>query len=267
MDTDCRKIVLVDDKPSFRSTIKLLLRKIGGNRITAEFGSGTEFLENLLSVDADIVFMDIEMPGITGIETTRRALQIRPELTIIGLSLYDEPEYIEKLIDAGARGYLLKLGDNFSLMETMIKFPKAEIFYSKEIAPDVVKKPPVKKRIVIVEWSEGTRFITEYTLANQGYDVFSYTDAETALQNLDADSPDLIVADYSLPGTDGLSFFECVRQNSNFANVKAILLSLKTDDEVMRRGAALGVNEVLRKPFTAIALTLGVEKALYGSAQ
>lgn len=267
MDTDCRKIVLVDDKPSFRSTIKLLLRKIGGNKITAEFGSGTEFLENLLSVDVDIVFMDIEMPGITGIEATRMALEVRPELTIIGLSLYDEPEYIEKLIDAGARGYLLKLGDNFSLMETIIKFPKAEIFYSKEIAPTVVKKPPVKKRIVIVEPSEGTRFITEYTLANQGYEVFSYADAESALQNLTIDNPDLIVVDYTLPDTDGLSLLERVRQNNDFANVKAILLSLKTNDEVMQRGKELSVNEILRKPFTAIALTLGVEKAIYGSAQ
>ena len=128
-----RKIVLVDDKSSYRSTTKLLLRKIGGCRVTAEFSSGIEFLENIDTIDADIVFMDIEMPGINGIEATRRALKVCPDLTIIGLSLYDEPAYIEKLIDAGARGYLLKLGDNLSLIETIIKFPNAEIFYSKEI--------------------------------------------------------------------------------------------------------------------------------------
>ena len=262
MDTE-RKIVLVDDKPAFRSTIKLLLRKIGGNRITAEFNSGIEFLENLLSVDADIIFMDIEMPGITGIEATRRALQLRPELTIIGLSLYDEPTYIEKLIDAGARGYLLKLGDNFSLIETIIKFPKAEIFYSKEIAPEVVKKPPVKRHIVIVEPSEGTRFILEYTLTNQGYEVYSYPDAEEALKNIKLDNPDLIIADIALSESDGLSYIAKVRNIKEFASAKVILLSVKVDDEIMSRASSLSVCNVLRKPFTAIALTQGVEKALY----
>ena len=262
MNTECRKIVLVDDKMSFRSTIKLLLRKVGGSTITAEFGSGAEFLENINSVDADIVFMDIEMPGISGIETTRRALKIRPELTIIGLSLYDEPAYIEKLIDAGARGYLLKLGDNFSLMETIIKFPKAEIFYSKEITPGV-KKPPVKKRIVIVEGSEGTRFITEYTLTNQGYQVFSYAEGGAAVQNLKDDKPDLIIADYSLPDTNGLDFAERVREDSDFNDTKIILLSIKTDNEIMQRASSLSVTSVLRKPFTAIALTTEVEKSLY----
>ena len=262
METE-RKIVLVDDKPSYRSTTKLLLLKIGGCRVTAEFSSGIEFLENVDTVDADIVFMDIEMPGINGIEATKRALKVCPDLTIIGLSLYDEPAYIEKLIDAGARGYLLKLGDNLSLIETIIKFPNAEIFYSKEIASEVVKQPPVKKRIMIVEPSDGTRFITEYTLNNRGYEVFSYSDADAALQNLASAAPDLIITDYTLSSTDGFTFIEKVRQNSKFANVKCILLSIKTDPDVMKRADSLMVNEVLRKPFTAITLNQGVEKAIY----
>ena len=262
METE-RKIVLVDDKQSYRSTTKLLLRKIGGCRITAEFSSGIEFLENIDTVDADIVFMDIEMPGINGIEATKRALKVCPDLTIIGLSLYDEPTYIEKLIDAGARGYLLKLGDNLSLIETIIKFPNADIFYSKEIASEVVKQPPAKKRIMIVEPSDGTRFITEYTLMNRGYEVFSYSDADVALQNLESVAPDLIITDYSLSSTDGFTFIERVRQNTNFATVKCILLSIKTDADVMKHAGSLMVNEVLRKPFTATTLNQGVEKAIY----
>ena len=116
---------------------------------------------------------------------------------------------------------------------------------------------------MIVEPSDGTRFITEYTLMNRGYEVFSYSDADVALQNLESVAPDLIITDYSLSSTDGFTFIERVRQNTNFATVKCILLSIKTDADVMKHAGSLMVNEVLRKPFTATTLNQGVEKAIY----
>ena len=256
-----RKIVLVDDKPSFRSTTKLLLRKIGGCRVTAEFSSGAEFVDNIASVDADLVFMDIEMPGINGIEATRRALAERPELTIIGLSLYDEPTYIEKLIDAGARGYLLKLGDNFSLIETIIKFPTAEIFYSKEIAPNVVKQPPTKKRIVIVEPSQGTRFITEYTLSNRGYDVYAYPSATEAKENLNQINPDLVIADFTITDADVIDFCSEIQSKSS---AKCVIMCMKTDEDFLSRVKEAKIAGVLKKPFTGSGLLEMSEKVIYG---
>ena len=65
----------------------------------------------------DIVFMDIEMPHMDGIRATKKAIQKYPDLVIIGLSLYENKAYIDSLINAGARGYLLKLFDNFELLE------------------------------------------------------------------------------------------------------------------------------------------------------
>ena len=261
MDTE-RKIVLVDDKPSFRSTTKLLLRKIGGCKVTSEYNSGNEFLNNIKNIDADIVFMDIEMPGINGIETTRRALEIRPELTIIGLSLYDEPTYIKNLIEAGARGYLLKLGDNLSLIETMLKYPNAEIFYSKEIASQDIKRQASKRRVIIVEASEGTRFITEFTLSNCGYEVSSYPDTDSALKAIPMISPDLIIADYNTIGNN-FKFFKTVHAIFEASQSGLILMSTKTDDEIVAEAHTFGVNHILKKPFTGSGLVEMAEKVIY----
>jgi len=261
METE-RKIVLVDDKPSFRSTTKLLLRKIGGCKVTGEYNSGNEFLQDINIIDADIVFMDIEMPGINGIETTRRALKTRPDLMIIGLSLYDEPEYIKNLIEAGARGYLLKLGDNLSLIETMLKYPKAEIFYSKEIASPDVKRNVSKHRVAIVEASEGTRFITEYTLSNCGYEVYSYPDTESALKAIPSIIPDLVIADYNTIGNN-FSFFKTVRAFFEASHAGLMLISSKSDENLIAEAHTFGVDNILKKPFTGNGLMAMAEKVIY----
>ncbi|MCQ2973782.1 MAG: response regulator [Bacteroidales bacterium] len=259
---DIRNIILVDDKPSFRNTTKLLLRKIGNNKVVAEYSCGEDFLADIDNIEADIIFMDIEMPGINGIETTKRALKKRPNLLIIGLSLYDEPTYIDKLIEVGAKGYLLKLSDNYSLIDTILKYPTSEIFYSEEIAPDYAKKESVKKKILIVDDVDGTRFILEYTLQNQGYDVVSYSSAQEAIKNISEIKPDLIISDYYMPDIDGIEFVSKIRNISDLENTPIILLSIKIDNEIQTQCNQLKITSIIKKPFTGKKLIEAVENVM-----
>jgi len=128
-----KRIILVDDKPVYRNAVKMLLNKIGDVEIVAEASNGIEFLNLIETCEADIVFMDIEMPEMNGIEATRKALEKKPDLVIIGLSMYEHEKYIDELLAAGAKGYLLKLSDNTSVFKTIFNFPNAEIFFSNEI--------------------------------------------------------------------------------------------------------------------------------------
>lgn len=105
------KIALVDDHTLFRTGLAGLLSQHDGFEVVADVGSGEEFLGMLPSLDVDVVFMDISMPGIDGAETTRRALAERPDLRIVTLSMYGDEHYYTRMMESGASGFLLKDSD------------------------------------------------------------------------------------------------------------------------------------------------------------
>lgn len=102
------KILLVDDHTLFRNGLKMLLDTLPGYEVIGEASNGREFLELIAKFDYDIVFLDIEMPEINGIEAAKRAIELKPELKIITLSMYGDEEYYDQMVDAGAKGFLLK---------------------------------------------------------------------------------------------------------------------------------------------------------------
>ncbi len=108
--TPCR-IFLVDDHALFRSGLRGLLDRRKEYCVVGEAGDGQEFLSQLLATDIDVVFMDISMPVMGGIEATQRALEIRPELKIITLSMFGDENYYAGMVEAGAKGFLLKDSD------------------------------------------------------------------------------------------------------------------------------------------------------------
>lgn len=105
------KIALVDDHTLFRTGLAGLLSQHDGFEVVADVGSGEEFLALLPTLDVDVVFMDISMPGLDGAETTRRALAERPDLRIVTLSMYGDEHYYTRMMESGASGFLLKDSD------------------------------------------------------------------------------------------------------------------------------------------------------------
>jgi DNA-binding NarL/FixJ family response regulator len=87
------KIFLVDDHTLFRNGLRGLLNARPDCEVIGEASSGEEFLEKLPEYESvDIVFMDIAMPGISGDETTARALEMRPDLKVITLSMFGDED-------------------------------------------------------------------------------------------------------------------------------------------------------------------------------
>ena len=114
-----RKIVLVDDHSLFRNGLRGLLERCAGCRVVGEAASGEEFLEMLPGLETDVVFMDFAMPGLDGAQTTERALARRPDLRIITLSMFGEESYYSRMVQAGARGFLLKDSDIGDVIEAV----------------------------------------------------------------------------------------------------------------------------------------------------
>jgi DNA-binding NarL/FixJ family response regulator len=102
------RVALVDDHQPFRDRLRALLTRDQAIEIVAEASSGHQLLEIALTTEIDVACMDIRLPGMSGIETTRRLLAIRPAVRVIGLSAYAEPHYVEAMLDAGAVGHFTK---------------------------------------------------------------------------------------------------------------------------------------------------------------
>ena len=102
------RIALVDDHQPFRERLRALLQRDRHIEIVVEASTGQELLDLAVTTAIDLVCMDIRLPGMSGVETTRRLLAMRPAVRVIGLSAYAEPHYVEAMLDAGAVGHFTK---------------------------------------------------------------------------------------------------------------------------------------------------------------
>lgn len=256
------KIILVDDKIVYRNAIKTLIQKLDDVDIIAEATNGLEFLKLLEINSPDLVFMDIEMPEMNGIEATREALKKKPDLVIIGLSMYDNQKYVNDLIDAGARGYLLKLSDNATIFRQILKNPRAEIFFSKEISPDKQIEENQTKTILIADDFENTRFVIEFTLKQAGYEVIKAIDGQDAVKYFDGRKIDLLVTDLNMPRMNGLELAEAVKRIDEYKSIPILLLTTEINEEKKQRSKEIGVTGWIQKPFVIDKFLTFIKKAL-----
>lgn len=133
-------IIIADDHQLFRNGLKMLLESIPDFEIAGEASNGEEFLQLLKNYPADIALMDINMPEMDGVEATRRGLKICPTISVIALSMYGEEEYYYKMVDAGAKGFVLKDSDISEVKEAIITVRKGGSYFSQELLYHVIQK-------------------------------------------------------------------------------------------------------------------------------
>ncbi len=112
------KIVIVDDHPAFRQGLHLMLKELSPAIEIIEMDSGSLFIEDLEDTCPDLVFMDIRMPGINGIEVATIALKQQPKLRIIILTMFGEEKYLKEAMEVGVKGFLIKPPSLLQLKKT-----------------------------------------------------------------------------------------------------------------------------------------------------
>ena len=126
-------VILVDDHKLFREGLKLLLENLDYIKNVDEAGNGKELLKLIEKKQPDIIFMDIEMPVMDGITATQQVLKLHPGLNIIALSMYGDENYYTPMINAGAKGFVLKnsgIQDVEAAIQTVIS---GNNYFSQEI--------------------------------------------------------------------------------------------------------------------------------------
>ena len=165
-------LMIVDDHQIFRDGLKMLLSHFPFVGEMYETSDGREFLEKLKDVRPDIVFMDINMPVMGGIEATSKALAEYPDLKIIVLTTFHDDHYVDQMLMAGVEGYMLKRSTPDEFESAILKVHTGGNFFSDEILATVTKnlKTYRKKsgnRSSIPEFTEREHQVLE--LLCQGY--------------------------------------------------------------------------------------------------
>lgn len=126
------RLVIADDHEIFRDGLALMLSRQPNIDLVGQAADGRELLELLATVEADVVMTDLKMPRMDGITATRALLQKDPLARIIALSMFDEEELIVEMLEAGAKGYLLKNADKQEIIEAITSVYNDNIFYCKQ---------------------------------------------------------------------------------------------------------------------------------------
>jgi DNA-binding NarL/FixJ family response regulator len=113
------RVVLADDHAVVRKGIREFLEAEGNIVVVAEASDGAQAVELVAEHLPDVAVLDIQMPGVTGIEATRRIRAEHPSVKVLVLTAYDDDPYVFALLQAGAHGYLLKTADSSQLVEAV----------------------------------------------------------------------------------------------------------------------------------------------------
>lgn len=145
------KIAIVEDHDMFREGLRYVLSSNPNFQIVAEASNGAVFLETLKQQIPDVVLMDIDMPVMNGIDTTLEALKSYPELKIITLSMHSDYGHYKKMIDSGAKGFVLKNSGVNQLTDAIVEVNKGNPYFSQELLMNIILKkeaPPSSSELI-----------------------------------------------------------------------------------------------------------------------
>lgn len=130
------KVLVVDDHDLVRTGIKRMLDDIQGIKVTGEARSGEDAVKIARDSRPDVVLMDVKMPGIGGLEATRKLLRIDPDIKVLVVTVCDDDLFPAKLLQAGAAGYLTKDAS----MDEMVQAIRAVNSGQRYISPAVAQQ-------------------------------------------------------------------------------------------------------------------------------
>ncbi|MEM7598447.1 MAG: response regulator transcription factor [Pseudomonadota bacterium] len=102
------RVVIVDDHPMVAQGIQSILESFDDVEVIATLSDGQQIIDQVATLEPDVILLDLNMPGIGGLSTTEIILERRPDMRILILSMHDSPEYISSALSHGAVGYVLK---------------------------------------------------------------------------------------------------------------------------------------------------------------
>lgn len=221
-------ILLVDDEPGMLETLTDLLEEFDYNVDSAN--NGEEALERIREKPYDIVFMDVKMPGINGVETFKEIKKIRPGTVVMMMTAYSVEELLKEAINEGAYGVMYK----------PVEIPKAL---------EVIESIEKGSLILIIDDNPATCEGLVDVLNEKGYRTIVAYDGPESFKLLEDKDPDVVFIDMKLPIMNGLEVYQKIKEKK--PDVKAIMMTAYQYevDELIKQAIELNALASLYKPF------------------
>ncbi|MBN9612610.1 MAG: response regulator transcription factor [Actinobacteria bacterium] len=146
MSEEAIRVILVDDHPVYRDGLSMLLESMDGIEVVGTAADGNEAIAVVERTEADVVVMDVQMPGRDGIDATRVIIGRHPHLAVLVLTMSEDDGTVFAAMRAGARGYLVKGADQQQILAAIRAVAGGELIFGAAIARRVAEffsSPPV----------------------------------------------------------------------------------------------------------------------------
>jgi|SRR6056297_1168512 len=134
------RILIADDHKMFRDGLKEILNKEKNIQIIDEAENGYEVLEKTENNNIDVVLMDIDMGGTNGIKATKELLTKLPETKVLVLSMHSDSKYIMSMLEAGAKGYILKNAGKEEVIAAINTVASGDSYFSSQVSSKIIEK-------------------------------------------------------------------------------------------------------------------------------
>jgi DNA-binding NarL/FixJ family response regulator len=128
------RVLVADDHGAFRSGLRALLDTTGDVLVVGEAATGEEAVSQSISLQPDVVLMDLNMPGMGGLEATRRIVETAPHIAVLVVTMYDDDDSVFDAVRAGARGYVLKGAQRAELLRAVRGVAAGEAIFGPGVA-------------------------------------------------------------------------------------------------------------------------------------
>ena len=133
------RILIADDHPLFRHGIREFLNLSPDIQVVGEAMSGEEAMNQAEALDPDLILMDVNMPGVNGVEATRRILHTSPHIRILIVTMFEDDATVFAAMRAGARGYILKDAEKENILRAIQAVATGEAIFSPTIATRLIE--------------------------------------------------------------------------------------------------------------------------------
>jgi DNA-binding NarL/FixJ family response regulator len=157
------KVMLVDDHRFFREGVHNVLKTAEDIKVVGEAATGMEAIELAAAKQPNVILMDVQMPGLSGIETTQRILRVVPYAGIVIMTMLEDTDMLLSALRAGARGYILKDAEENELLRSIRAVANGEALFGPEVARRLLQYvsslEPISARTAFPDLTEREREI------------------------------------------------------------------------------------------------------------
>jgi DNA-binding response OmpR family regulator len=230
---DLPLLLLIDDDPDITALIQSLFTDKAHVRTVDNAEAALEIMHE---TRPDLVFLDDQMPGLTGLELIERLEKDKElkDIPVIMLTASAEPEKVMRGLVAGAIDYITKPFDPNLLLEKAHK----RLARRKNLILIADDDPPVLDLLV-------------YKFKNAGCRVLAARDGSEALAFMQDQTPDLVLLDRLMPGEDGIAVYQKIQANERLSGIPVVFLTVKHNESDILGALDMGAADYIVKPFSA----------------